>query len=80
MTYTEVADLLAAAVAAGDVDGDGDRGVERVARRREAAFDLDDYKQAREELKKFVEQTKKLHADQLTLKGNELIDWAKGIE
>ena len=45
-----------------------------------AAFDLDDYEQAKEELEKFVEQTKKLHADQLTLKGKELIDWAKGIE
>ena len=45
-----------------------------------AAFDLDDYKQAKEELEKFVEQTKQLHADQLTLKGSELIDWAKGLE
>ena len=28
-----------------------------------AAFDADDYKQAKHELEKFVEQTKKLHAD-----------------
>ena len=35
---------------------------------------------AKKELEKFVEQTKKLHADQLTLKGKELIDWAKSVK
>ena len=53
---------------------------QRAARRREAAFELDDYEQAKAELEKFVEQTKTLHADELTLKGKELIDWAKDLK
>ena len=40
----------------------------------------DDSEGAKKELEKFVEQTKKLHADQLTLKGKELIDWAKSVK
>ena len=80
VTYTEVADLLAAAVAAGDVSSDEAAVLSGLLADAKAAFDLDDYKQAKEELEKFVEQTKKLHADELTLKGNELIDWAKGLE
>ena len=79
MTYTEVADLLAAA-RGGDVSSDKAAVLSGLLAAARAAFDLDDYKQAKEELEKFVEQTKKLHADQLTLKGKELIDWAKSIE
>ncbi len=80
MTYTEVADLLAAAVAAGDISSDEAAVLSGLLADAKAAFDLDDYEQAKVELEKFVEQTKTLHADQLTLKGKELIDWAKGIE
>jgi type 1 glutamine amidotransferase len=80
VTYTEVADLLAAAVAAGDVGNDDAAVLGGLLADARAAFDLDDYTQAKEELEKFVERTKTLHADQLTLKGKELIDWAKGIE
>jgi len=76
VTYTEVADLLAASsLSSGEKATLG----ARLAAAR-AAFDADDYEGAKKELEKFVEQTKKLRADGLTLKSKELIDWAKSLK
>ena len=74
------ANLLAAAVAAGDIDGDGNALLSGLLADAEAAFDQGDYEGAKDELEKFVEQTKKLHADGLTLKGKELLEWAKDLD
>ena len=76
VTYVEVADLLAASsLSSEDKASLG----ARLATAR-AAFDADDSEGAKKELEKFVEQTKKLHADELTSKGKELIDWAKSVK
>jgi hypothetical protein len=80
VTYTEVAGLLAAALTAGDIDADGNAALSVLLADARAAFEADDYKQAKHELEKFVEQTKKLHADGLTLKGKELLEWAKDLD
>ena len=80
VTFNEVSELLAAAVAAGDIDSDGNASLSGLLADAKAAFDQGDYEGAKDELEKFVEQTRKLNADQLTLKGNELIDWAKSLK
>ena len=70
MTFNEVVGAARGGGRGGRYRQRRERVVELVARRpRRLRSTQDDYEGAKEELEKFVEQTRTLHADQLTLKG-----------
>jgi type 1 glutamine amidotransferase len=80
VTFVEVSDLVAAAVAAGSIssaDGAVLNGYLAAAR---VEFDQGDYAESNVEVRKFVARTQELGAAQLTAKGNELISWANGFD
>jgi type 1 glutamine amidotransferase len=85
VTYAEVADLLAASVAAGSVTAAGGATLGALLAGARTAFEAKDYRAAVRQLEQFQAQTKRsangnpaaLRA--LAGKAHELIDWAEGL-
>jgi type 1 glutamine amidotransferase len=94
VTFHEVAELLAASVAAGNVNSTGDAALSSLLADARAEFEAGDYDGSISLLKEFVDQTKRSSncrsgskcpdggaaLDALEDKGDELIDWAKGLD
>ncbi len=94
VTFHEVAELLAASVAAGNVNSAGDAALSSLLADARADFEAGDYDGSISLLKEFVDQTKRSSncksgskcpdggaaLDALEDKGDELIDWAKGLD
>jgi hypothetical protein len=85
VTYVEVADLLAASAASGDVTVDGNAALGDLLAKASADFDKLDYQRAVVSLNRFVEATKDpangspAALAELNAKGLELISWAKSL-
>ena len=80
VTYKEVMAILAQAAADGEVGATDNEYLAKQLADAKAAHDAGDYQGAIRSTKDFVAQTEFLGLDELTFKGNELIDWAKGLE
>ncbi|HZB75290.1 MAG TPA: ThuA domain-containing protein, partial [Solirubrobacteraceae bacterium] len=93
VTFNEVSELLAAAVAAGNVNSAGNAVLSSLLVSAKAKFDAKDYTGAVSVLNQFVSQAKKpancrsgsscpdggAALAKLAAKGEELIDWAHGL-
>ena len=94
VTFNEVSELLAAAVAAGNVNAAGNAVLSGLLAEAKAEFDAENYRRAASILQTFVAQAKRpancrdatgkcpdpAAVATLTSKGQELVAWAKGLE
>ena len=80
VTYKEVMAILAQAAADGEVGAADNEYLAKQLADAKAAHDAGDYQGAIRSMKEFVTQAELLGHDELTFKGNELIDWAKVLE
>ena len=80
VTYKEVMAILDQAAADGEVGAADYEYLAKQLADGRAAHDAGDYQAAARIGKQFVAETEFLGLDELTLKGNELIDWAQGLE
>jgi hypothetical protein len=96
VTYHEVSELLAAAVATGGVNSAGNTVLSGLLADAKAEFDAENYRRAVTILQQFIHQTKQakncrseltggcpdagVALGKLTFKGQELQNWAKGLQ
>ena len=80
VTYKEVMAILDQAAADGEVGAADYEYLAKQLADGKAAHDAGDYQAAARIGKRFVAETEFLGLDELTFKGNELIDWAQGLE